>query len=55
VMAALCVLASALVALRFGFGHGLNLQAPLTQLLFEDEAIHDAKKAQALYPKSQKQ
>jgi hypothetical protein len=55
VMAALCVLASALVAVRFGFGHGLNLRAPLTELLFEDEAIRDAKKAQALYPKSQKQ
>jgi len=48
------VLASALVALRYGMGHGLNLRAPLTQVLFEDEAIRDAKKAQALYPKSQK-
>ena len=55
VMAALCVLASGLVALRYGAGHGLNLRAPLTQLLFEDEAIRDAKKAQSLYPKSQKQ
>ena len=54
-MAALCVLASALVALRYGMGHGLNLRAPLTQVLFEDEAIRDAKKAQSLYPKSQKQ
>ncbi len=54
-MAALCVLASALVALRYGVGHGLNLRAPLTQVLFEDESIRDAKKAQALYPKSQKQ
>jgi hypothetical protein len=53
-MAALCVLASALVALRYGSGHGLNLRAPLTQLLFEDESIRDAKKAQALYPKSKK-
>ena len=51
-MAALCVLASALVALRYGIGHGLDLRAPLTQLLFEDESIRDAKKAQALYPKS---
>lgn len=54
VMAALCVLASALIALRFGFGHGLNLKAPLTQVLFEDEAIRDAKKAKQAYPKSQK-
>jgi hypothetical protein len=52
-MAALCVLASALVALRYGVSHGLDLRAPLTQLLFEDEAIRDAKKAQLLYPKSQ--
>lgn len=51
-MAALCVLASGLVWLRYGMGHGLDLRAPITQLLFEDEAIRDAKKAQALYPKS---
>jgi hypothetical protein len=53
-MAALCVLASALIALRYGTGHGLDLRAPITQFLFEDQAIRDAKKAQALYPKSQK-
>jgi hypothetical protein len=53
-MAALCVLASGLVALRYGMGHGLDLRAPITQLLFEDEAVRDAKKAQALYPKSKK-
>jgi hypothetical protein len=52
VMAALCVLASGLVALRYGVGHGLDLRAPITQLLFEDESVRDAKKAQALYPKS---
>jgi hypothetical protein len=51
-MAALCLLASGLVALRYGMGHGLDLRAPITQLLFEDESIRDAKKAQALYPKS---
>jgi hypothetical protein len=51
-MAALCVLASALVALRYGASHGLNLRAPLTQLLFEDQSIRDAKKAKSLYPKS---
>ncbi|HWF10132.1 MAG TPA: hypothetical protein VG297_16810 [Bryobacteraceae bacterium] len=52
VMAALCVLASALIALRFGFGHTLNLRAPLTQVLFEDQAIRDAKKAKSPLPKS---
>lgn len=52
VMAALCLLASALIALRWGVGHGLNLRAPITQLLFEDQSIRDAKKAQSLYPKS---
>jgi hypothetical protein len=51
-MAALCLLASGLIALRYGIGHGLDLRAPITQLLFEDESIRDAKKAQALYPKS---
>jgi hypothetical protein len=51
-MAAVCLLASGLVALRYGMGHGLNLRAPITQLFFEDEAIKDARKAQALYPKS---
>src|SRR5579863_9294921 len=51
-MAALCLLATGLIALRYGIGHGLDLRAPLTQLLFEDESIRDAKRAQALYPKS---
>jgi hypothetical protein len=51
-MAALCLLASGLVLLRYGAGHGLDLRAPITQLLFEDESIRDVKKAQALYPKS---
>lgn len=54
VMGALCVLATVLIGIRFGVGHRLNLRAPLTQVLFEDEAIRDAKKAKALYPKSQK-
>ncbi len=51
-MAALCVLASALIALRYGVAHKLDLRAPLTQLLFEDQSIRDAKKAKQLYPKS---
>ena len=53
-MAALCLVASALVAVRYGIGHGLDLRAPITQFLFEDEAVRDAKKALALYPKGQK-
>lgn len=51
VMAALCVLASALIALRYRTGQGLNLRAPLAQLLFEDQSVQDAKKAKALYGK----
>ncbi len=51
-MAALCLLATGLVALRYGVGHRLDLRAPITQLFFEDAAIRDPKKAQALYPKS---
>lgn len=51
-MAALCLLASALIALRYGATHGLNLRAPLTQLLLEDHSIQDAKKAKSLNPKS---
>jgi hypothetical protein len=51
-MAALFLIASALIGLRYGVGHRLDLRAPITQLFFEDEAIRDPKKAQALYPKS---
>jgi hypothetical protein len=50
-MAALCLLASALIALRYGTSHSLNLRAPLAQLLLEDHNIQDAKKAKSLYPK----
>ncbi len=53
-MAALCVVASALIGLRFGLGHGLDLRAPITQFLLEDQAIRDAKKQPAHGPKSQK-
>lgn len=51
-MAALCVLASVLVGLRYRAAHGLNLRVPLAQLLLQDEAAQDAKKAKALNPKS---
>jgi hypothetical protein len=51
-MAALFLVASALIGLRYGVGHRLDLRAPITQLFFEDEAIRDPRKAQALYPKS---
>src|SRR5580692_8144960 len=53
-MAALCLLASGLIALRFGLGHGLDLRAPIAQFLLEDQAAPDAKN-RPLFPKSQKQ
>jgi hypothetical protein len=52
-MAAMCVLASALIGLRYRVGQGLDLRAPITQFLFEDEANRDVKKRQSPYPKSQ--
>ena len=52
-MAALCVLASALIGLRYRLGHGLDLRAPITQFLLEDEAARVAKKGPSPYPKSQ--
>jgi hypothetical protein len=56
VMAALCVLASGLIALRFGIGNGLDLRAPITQFLIEDQAAaQDAKKHSGTIPRSQKQ
>ncbi len=55
-MAALCVLASGLIALRFGLGNGLDLRAPITQFLIEDQAAaQNAKKASGGVLKSQKQ
>lgn len=54
-MAALCVLASALIALRFGFGHGLDLRAPITQFFIEDQAAQIAQKHPGAFAKSQKQ
>lgn len=54
-MAALCVLASTLLLLRFGMGHGLDLKAPITQFFIEDQAAQTAKKNPGAYPKSQKQ
>ena len=55
-MAALCVLASGLIALRFGIGNGLDLRAPITQFLLEDQAAaQDAKKHNGTVPRSQKQ
>ncbi len=53
-MAALCVLASALIGLRFGIGNGLDLRAPLTQFLIEDQAAtQNAKKHGGALAKSQ--
>lgn len=37
-MAGCAVAASALLLLRFSAGHGLDLQAPITEVLFEDQA-----------------
>ena len=56
VMAALCVLASGLIALRFGIGNGLDLHAPITQFLLEDQAAaQDAKKHPGTIQRAQKQ
>lgn len=54
-MAACCVLASVLIALRFGVGHGMDLRAPLTQFIIQDQAAQTAKNAKNPLPKSQKQ
>ncbi len=54
-MATLCVLASVLIALRFGAGHGMDLHAPLTQFIIEDQAAQTAQNAKNANPKSQKQ
>jgi hypothetical protein len=54
-MAALCVLASGLIALRFGIGNGLDLRAPITQFLLEDQAaVQDAKKHPGTIQRAQK-
>lgn len=53
-VAALCLLVSGLIGLRFGLGHGLDLRAPITQFLLEDQAAPNAKN-RPLFPKSQKQ
>jgi hypothetical protein len=53
-MAALTLLASGLVALRYGFGHGLDLRPPLTEVLFEDLAAKQAKKPPLVDPLERK-
>jgi hypothetical protein len=53
-MAALTLLASGLVALRYGMGHGLDLRPPLTEVLFEDQAAKQAKKPQQVDPLQRK-
>ena len=42
-MAALTLLASGLVVLRYSVAHGLDLRPPLTEVLFEDQAAKQAK------------
>jgi hypothetical protein len=44
-MAALGIAASVLVGLRYRMGHGLDLQRPLTEILFEDQNAARAKTA----------
>ena len=51
-MAALALVASGLVAMRYRTGTGLDLKRPLTEVLFEDQAARDIKKNGAL-PKPQ--
>jgi hypothetical protein len=53
-MAALTLLASGLVVLRYGLGHGLDLRPPLTEVLFEDQAAQQAKKPPLLNPLERK-
>ncbi len=43
-MAALCLLASALIAIRYRSGTGLDLKRPITEVLFEDQAAAAMKK-----------
>ena len=50
-MAALCLVASGLIALRYRIGRGLDLKRPITEVLFEDEALHEPKK-QAQFDRS---
>ncbi len=54
-MAALCVLASAIIGLRYGVGHTLDLRAPITQFFIEDQAAQTVNKRPQPSPKSQKQ
>ena len=42
-MAALSLLASGLVVLRYRTGRGLDLRAPITEVVFQDEALHSVK------------
>lgn len=48
VMGALFLLATGLVAVRFRMGQGLDLQRPITEVLFEDQAAKATKKQMAL-------
>ena len=45
VMAALALVATGLVAIRFRSGHGLDLQRPITEVLFEDQNVARPKMA----------
>lgn len=53
-MAALCLLVSGLIAVRYRAGRGLDLRAPITSFLFEDQANPDLKRGGGLLARSQK-
>jgi len=55
-LAGAAVFASALLLVRFSTGHGLDLRAPITEVLFEDQAARQAAKPKqgALDPSKQK-
>jgi hypothetical protein len=54
-MAGFAVLASALLLVRFSTGHGLDLRAPITEVLFEDQAANQLGKKKAAYGDPAKQ
>jgi hypothetical protein len=54
-MAGFAVLASALLLVRFSTGHGLDLRAPITEVLFEDQAAQQLGKKKTGYADPAKQ
>ena len=54
-MAGSAVLASALFLIRFTSGHGLDLRAPITEVLFEDQAARQLAKQKPSYKEASRQ